>query len=282
MSTEIFYFSGTGNSLHVARVLQKVLPGSKLTSIISLLKKENFTVKADVVGLVFPVHGFTIPYTVKDFIQRANLEHSEYIFSVATKGGSPDQVMEELSQCLRKNGQRLSAHFSITMFTNDCMFKCPYSHGSFAPTEAMLSEMRKKIDKKVKGIADVVSKREEHLEGDEDYKYEVSPLIQNASILFLKFLGGKNIQGSFYADENCIGCGICKKVCPSDRIKIIDSRPDWNEAIYCHRCYACLNYCPSQAIQITSKWYKPSFTKEQDRYSHPFATIKEIQEQKSS
>lgn len=280
MNSEIFYFSGTGNSLYVAKELQRVLPGSRLTPIISLAEDEKIVVNSEVVGLVFPVHGFTLPYTVNDFLQRADLNHSKYIFSVATKGGSPDQVMEEMSKLLRKSGKSLSAHFSITMFTNDCMFKCPYDHESFVPTEEMVSEMRDKIDRRVKVIGERVRNREQHLEGDEDHKYEVSPLIQNASILFLRLLGGRNIEGSFYANESCVGCGLCEDICLANRIEIIDSVPHWAEEIYCHRCYACLNGCPRQAIQITSKWYKPSFTEEQDRYPHPFATLREIKGQK--
>jgi hypothetical protein len=36
VSTEIYYFSGTGNSLHVARELQKRLPDAELVPILSL------------------------------------------------------------------------------------------------------------------------------------------------------------------------------------------------------------------------------------------------------
>ncbi len=282
MGIEIFYFSGTGNSLYVANALQNEMPGSKLTPMIGLLNEGDVTVRTEVIGLVFPVHGFTLPYTVKDFIKTIELNGADYIFSVATKGGSPDQVMDAMDTSLRAKGKRLSAHFSITMFTNDCMFRCPYDHQSFAPTDAMIAEMEDKIENNVGTIANVVRKRETHLEGDEDYRYEVSRLVQNASILFLKVLGGNNIKGSFYADHNCVGCGVCERVCPADRIEIVDGSPNWKEDIYCHRCYACLNYCPSQAIQIASKWYKPSLTEKQDRYSHPFATVREIEAQKSA
>ena len=37
MSTEIYYFSGTGNSLHVAKELQKRMPETKLIPILSLV-----------------------------------------------------------------------------------------------------------------------------------------------------------------------------------------------------------------------------------------------------
>jgi len=40
MSTEIYYFSGTGNSLHVAKELQKRLPETNLIPIVSLLNKD--------------------------------------------------------------------------------------------------------------------------------------------------------------------------------------------------------------------------------------------------
>ncbi|HQE93577.1 MAG TPA: hypothetical protein PLH19_12095 [Anaerolineae bacterium] len=41
MSTQIYYFSGTGNSLHVARELEKRLPETSLVPIISVLKDEH-------------------------------------------------------------------------------------------------------------------------------------------------------------------------------------------------------------------------------------------------
>lgn len=49
MSPEIYYFSGTGNSLHVAKELQKRIPQTKLISIVSLLKKEVIETSSDCV-----------------------------------------------------------------------------------------------------------------------------------------------------------------------------------------------------------------------------------------
>ncbi|MGZ7067312.1 MAG: hypothetical protein ACXVHT_03350, partial [Methanobacterium sp.] len=56
MGTEIYYFSGTGNSLHVAKELQKRIPKTKLIPIVSLLNKENIEIISDTVGFVFPIH----------------------------------------------------------------------------------------------------------------------------------------------------------------------------------------------------------------------------------
>ena len=49
MSTEIYCFSGTGNSLHVARQLQKRLPAAKLIPILSLVDK-GFVATKDIAG----------------------------------------------------------------------------------------------------------------------------------------------------------------------------------------------------------------------------------------
>jgi flavodoxin len=38
--TEIYYFSGTGNSLNVARELQKRIPKTDIIPIVSLLNKD--------------------------------------------------------------------------------------------------------------------------------------------------------------------------------------------------------------------------------------------------
>jgi len=61
MSTEIYYFSGTGNTFYVVRELQKRIIDSKLIPIVSLLKQEIIEIHGETVGFVFPLHGMTVP-----------------------------------------------------------------------------------------------------------------------------------------------------------------------------------------------------------------------------
>jgi flavodoxin len=70
MSTEIYYFSGKGNSLYVARELQKRISDSSLISIVSLLPKDVIQTNGKSVGLVSPVHALTIPIAVKQFLKK--------------------------------------------------------------------------------------------------------------------------------------------------------------------------------------------------------------------
>ncbi len=46
------------------------------------------------------------------------------------------------------------------------------------------------------------------------------------------------------------------------------------------RTPACLNYCPAQAVQIKDKWFMKSYTANNGRYSHPYATADDIAAQK--
>ena len=61
----IFYFTGTGNSLYVAKQLD-----AERISIPQALKQENMTFEAPAIGVVCPVYGHEMPGMVKEFLQR--------------------------------------------------------------------------------------------------------------------------------------------------------------------------------------------------------------------
>jgi hypothetical protein len=71
MATDIYTFSGTGNSVHVARELQSRLPDSRLVPIAGLLRQETIETGADTVGLVFPNFCLTVPIPVHDFLEKS-------------------------------------------------------------------------------------------------------------------------------------------------------------------------------------------------------------------
>ena len=105
MSTEIYYFSGTGNSLHVAKELQKRIPETDLIPIVSLLNTDVIKTSAKTVGFVFPVHALTIPIAVKKFLMKIDLNSAEYIFAVATRYGTIFRGFEKIDQILKKKNK---------------------------------------------------------------------------------------------------------------------------------------------------------------------------------
>ena len=97
--------------------------------------------------------------------------------------------------------------------------------------------------------------------------------------LFLPILN-KMYNVEFYSDSKCTGCGTCEKVCLSGKVKIVNGKPVWQKDVQCFFCHACLNYCPEQAVQIKSTRFFKSYTEENERYSHPYATVDDIARQK--
>ena len=58
--TEIYYFSGSGNSLYVTKTLQKMLPGSSLFPIVRLFTQKEVKLSPPSVGFVFLYHQYQV------------------------------------------------------------------------------------------------------------------------------------------------------------------------------------------------------------------------------
>lgn len=280
--TEIYYFSGSGNSLHVARELQKRIPGTNIIPIVGLLDNKVIESNAETMGFVFPIHGMTIPVPVKKFIKKLNLTSTQYLFAIATRGGTIHNAFTVIDKILIKKDKQLDSYFSITLFSND-----PKLEGWKCPSTEEIKEIEIKIQNRLDSIQKIIQNQEINRETDLEgvsfpYNHFVNFLLEKIIHLSMKYLVEiKGLNDYFYADEKCVGCGTCEKVCLSKKIKIIDNRPVWQNNVKCHFCYACLNFCPRQAVQIKSKWYMRSYTQEKERYPHPFATVEDISAEKS-
>jgi ferredoxin len=283
VSTAIYYFSGSGNSLYVARELQKRLAGAALVPIVSLLGQSIIETTADSVGLVFPLHGMTIPIPVKRFLQKIKIHPDQYLFAIATRGGTECVAFRVIDKILKKRGKSLDAQFAINMATND-----PKLREYEIPSRESFIQMESVVQKRLDAIQAVIlnklscSQEDMPLDTLRDHFSPVMAWILEKLILFgVWYAGVSGVNDYFYADAKCNGCRRCEKVCLSGKIAIIDGRPVWQDNVKCHLCYTCLNYCPRQAVQIKSKWYMKSYTAQNGRYPHPFATAEEIMAQKA-
>lgn len=71
MSSKIYYFSGTGNSLSIARELEKSLSEKGSIDQLSMLRnEESVQIDTDVLGFVFPVYFMNMPDILKSFIEK--------------------------------------------------------------------------------------------------------------------------------------------------------------------------------------------------------------------
>jgi len=274
INTEIYYFSGTGNSLYVAKELQKLIPKSELIPIIKALRSDSIKTMGNNVGFVFPCHGFTIPIPVKEFLKKVDLKSSNYFFAIATRGGTVFRGFPLINKYLSKQDKRLDASFIINMHSND-----PKLENFKVPTMEEKKELEMSVLQKLKLIKNVIIHQkncQDDISGITFSRFGIFNYIMERLISFMVHHVAKKVKKYFYVDSKCTGCDICEKVCPSQKIILENNKPVWQNNIDCYNCYACLNFCPEEAIQIYSKIWMKSYTTKNKRYPHPFASIKDI------
>lgn len=115
MSRLIFYFTGTGNCLYVARQLAD--DNTELLSIPQLMKQKELNFEADEIGLVYPIYGHMPPYMVRQFLKKAKLK-ADYTFAILTFGARKCNAVEILDGITRKADYRFSYISTLMMVDN--------------------------------------------------------------------------------------------------------------------------------------------------------------------
>lgn len=270
MSTEIFYFSGTGNSLVVARDIARKTEG-RFIPVTSVIDQEIIPTEADVIGIVFPIYDFKPPSVIEDFIRKLPDIGSKYLFAVGTFGFTPLKAIKKLEEVVNACGGTLAAGFVVRM---------PHSglgHETLSGDEQEQENMFRQWKNKVGVIADYVNTRQHGtLETTHIVTHVIlSGLLFNVLPVVIPLLWHAIRHGwqslAFIADERCNGCGICAKICPVENIEMVENRPIWSN--HCVTCFACLHWCPKESIQAGS------ITVNMPRYHHPEVTLADIMKQ---
>lgn len=272
--TEIFYLSGTGNSLHAAQELKKRIPEAQLIPMAALRKAAEIKTKGDNVGFIFPVHFMTAPSVVFRILKRMDMQSAKYIFVIATRYGTPCNVMyRQFEKILRMKNKQLDSYVTITMASNDPKFSVRKM-----PSQEELASIEIALQKKIDLIHSHIINQDGYHEIDSEVTFKVNPAMERLGAFAISLTGdGKE---EFYCNSNCDGCGSCEKVCPASKIQMLNGKPQWQRKEDCFSCYACINYCPNHAIQIKSTTFMKFNTEQNDRYQHPEITIEEIASQK--
>lgn len=231
----VLYFTGTGNCLYVARQLAG--KEGEILSIPQLMRKKQFEIEADEIGLVYPIYGHMPPYMVREFIKKAQLK-AEYKFAVLTYGMRKCNAVEIWDGISRKAGNVFDYIGTIVMVDN------------WLPNFDMNDQM--KIDKHIpenlaKITSDLSNRRRWHepvtQEEREQHEGFMSLSGLDPEVGFLM-----KADRSFRVTDDCIHCGICTYVCPRGNYELTGQGVKMQGD--CEFCFACIQNCPQRAIQF--------------------------------
>ncbi len=244
----IFVFTGTGNSLWVARQLALEFENCEIRSM-GYLDNSYINEEYENIGFVFPTYGGGLPSKVLEFVKKVEVANSNpYVFAVATCGriSRARNATVQLRNVLKRKGIKLDYAEKLDMFSNYVVMY------DMKPTVAEECEQSlKDLVPIVKAIKNKEQKKTERF---------IEPIRQIGYYGFLKYI--KNMDKDFNVSDTCTSCKICVKVCPVNNITSgRDGKPEFKH--YCEQCLGCLQFCPQKSINYKDK------TQNRGRYHHP-------------
>ena len=258
MTTTIYYLSATGNSLYMARQIQRRLEEDgqevRLVAMATAFCEDDLC-PAGPVGVVMPLHFFGLPLLAEEFLTRLDLSQVTYSFLVMTCGW---HYMSDAVHSLRKifaaKGKELAAAFYVDMVS----IYLPL--GDIPPEEKKLQRLEK-AKQRMEIVADYIVQQRTGF--DHEYLNGISSLIHG----YVR-CHRQQLDKDFRVTEHCNHCGLCTKICPVNNITLTAEGPDWQHR--CTQCLACLHACPQKAIELGQK------TVGKQRYRHPEVEAREL------
>ena len=236
----IFYFSGCGNSKHVAETIATGL-NDTLTFIPEAAREGRYDytlAEGERLGFVFPIYSWAPPRLVLDFVKKLQLKAKpDYLYFACTCGDNCGLTEKVFRKAVEEKGWSLSACFSVQM---------PETYIGMAGFKLDTPENAKlKIDR----ANDLLKQNITRLINKEHFSEMVV-----GSLAWLKtylvnpgFNRSATDDSKYHVTEACIHCGKCVEACPLKNITLEEGRPKWHG--HCTMCMGCYHHCPVNAIQ---------------------------------
>ena len=258
--TLVLYFSGTGNSEYCAKYIHDQLDwqrddeaefeqGCEIVNSFDYIKSAQegrFTSNKPWI-FVAPTYCWQLPHIFENFIRESSFEGSKDAYFIMTCGSDIGNAKGSLERLCQSKGFRFMGVAEIIMPENYiAMFSVPDKEESERIVSAAGRPLKRVVRQIQKG------------ETIENTKVTFIDKIKTGALnpVFYKlFVKAK----AFYTTENCIGCGKCADLCPTNNIMISGGRPVWRDK--CTHCMACICRCPAEAVEYGRKSLgKPRYT----------------------
>ena len=278
----ILYFSGTGNSLAIARKIAEATNDQ----VLPLIEAVQLDLTSEQrIGLVFPTYDFNLPPAARTLVPQLRISPKSYVFAVITCGGQTGNCVWTLRRLLRKQGVELA-----------------YSHKVSVPDNSALAFGRnpnkqfKKFERVPARLDQIISELQA-----ESHTLHYSWFSVLSWLLGLPAVEKGMIRtlGPKVNPDKCIGCNTCVRICPMENIQLVGSQktkdcPSDSKPLStlsdsglstlssksglvahfgdnCTVCLACVHACPQQAVSTNGR-----DTLKDRQYRHPDIKLKDL------
>jgi len=246
----ILVFSGTGNSLFVARKLAKCLGDG----IVTLPHPAGNPLKADNnrVIWVMPVYSWGIPPVVSRWMKTLEIKGGESVphFVIFTCGDDVGNAHQMWGRKAENRGWQTLGEWSVQMPNTYVLMK-----GFDVDSPQVAKAKVEAATPRTESIAILIKELTEGFNAGKS----TEPIVDvvrgkfawfKTAVIYPWFKRFAMSPKPFFADGRCTGCKTCAKSCPMRNITMENNKPKWgNDCALCLRCY---HICPHHAIAYST------------------------------
>lgn len=246
MKVAIFIFSGTGNTHFIGRKLQDEFRVNHIfCDLFTVEKKHNddqIINDYDVIGLGYPIYGSDVPIPINNWINGLKTHSQKKAFVFCTQMMYSGDGAAYGGRLLEKKGFviRQQAHFNMPNNITDYKIFRPFNKHD-------LIKLEQKKTKQVNKFVQKIIQDKRCRKGSNPISLCLG-LLQRIPYQKMEM---KWVSNSIKIEGNCILCGKCIDICPTDNFQIIDGKLVTNNS--CIACYRCINHCPVNALHSSKK-----------------------------
>ncbi len=276
MKANLYYFSGTGNSLFIAKTIkatmeqehelhnleEKNIEGDIEVRIIPIQKfnqSKEIQDQSDVIGIIYPTYFLDAPNVVKNFAKKLLVSKNSYLFLYASYGETLGNALHNMNKLFGDN--QVVENYEVVLPDNSIIF------------ESKKEEIPKMLEVGETIIREHAKEIYRHkITAKSPYSFKYHLVAGGMKPLARKGLGFTRMKVD---KDKCNGCGLCKSLCPMKNILLeeqstLSKAPTFGKN--CESCFSCLHYCPKEAIT----YQRMSKKKVNFQYRHPRISVKEM------
>lgn len=233
----IMYFSATGNSRYVATSLAKLLDDEAVDLMKLMHDGDTSPLSSEKpFVLCMPVYVDGMPMPLYRHLRDTPLPGNRTAYAVVTMGSYAGIAGRQAQELFASKQMEFKGCAEVMMPRN-------YLAGLFPDEKPeSIEDKLRAAPERIARIADAIA-REATCEGHHVPEIEYRLVLPFVHIWDrLAFPTRK-----FVANDACVSCGMCERVCPVSAIRMEDGAPVWGKR-HCMHCMACIQNCPVRGI----------------------------------